>query len=80
MANTYASDTPCLPSYQDAIARVDWLDLVAPYMNVKHYARLCRVSKRFYAQFAPRLWNDPVTVVCLLSRDPVGQEHLFSPF
>lgn len=51
-----------LPSYQDATKRLDWLVLVAPYVRVRDYARLCRVSRRFYSHFAPRLWNDPVQV------------------
>ncbi|KAK3320713.1 hypothetical protein B0T19DRAFT_430250 [Cercophora scortea] len=46
------------PSYQDAIRRLDWLEIVAPYVSARELARLCRVSKRFYHQFAPRLWND----------------------
>ncbi|KAK3298018.1 uncharacterized protein B0H64DRAFT_416838 [Chaetomium fimeti] len=42
-----------LPSYQDAITRPDWLDLVAPYIPPREYSRLCLVSRRFYHQFAP---------------------------
>ncbi|KXX78900.1 hypothetical protein MMYC01_202008 [Madurella mycetomatis] len=50
------------PSYQDATKRLDWLELVAPYVQVKEYACLCLVSSRFYHQFAPRLWNDPLNL------------------
>ncbi|GAB1313616.1 hypothetical protein MFIFM68171_03826 [Madurella fahalii] len=50
------------PSYQDAMKRSDWLALVAPYVQVREYARLCLVSSRFYHQFAPRLWNDPLNL------------------
>lgn len=60
---------PRLPSYQDATTRPDWLELVAPYVPVREYARLCLVSKRFYHQFAPRLWNDPLTALSILGRD-----------
>ncbi|KAK4042756.1 hypothetical protein C8A01DRAFT_44252 [Parachaetomium inaequale] len=42
-----------LPSYQDATTRPDWLALVAPYLSVREYARLCLVSRRFYDEFAP---------------------------
>jgi hypothetical protein len=56
-----------LPSYQEATTRPDWLTLVAPYIPVKDYARLCLVSKRFYEQFAPRLWNDPFAVIRMLT-------------
>ncbi|EAQ86983.1 hypothetical protein CHGG_08236 [Chaetomium globosum CBS 148.51] len=42
-----------LPSYQDAITRPDWLELVAPYIPPRDYPRLCLVSQRFYHQFAP---------------------------
>jgi hypothetical protein len=58
-----------LPSYQDATARPDWLALVAPYLSVREYARLCLVSQRFYHEFAPRLWNDPFAVICLIHPD-----------
>jgi hypothetical protein len=50
------------PSYQDAVKPLDWLDVVAPYVPIREYARLCLVDKRFYRQFAPRLWNDPFAV------------------
>ncbi|KAH8878991.1 hypothetical protein GQ53DRAFT_55861 [Thozetella sp. PMI_491] len=59
-----------LPSYQEATQGPDWLELVAPHVAVKHYARLCRVSSRFYNQFAPRLWNDPLTAARVLGLDP----------
>jgi hypothetical protein len=65
----HAETSGMLPSYQDATTRPDWLDLVAPYIPIGQYARLCLVSRRFYHQFAPRLWNDPVAVICLLKPD-----------
>ncbi|KAK4460591.1 hypothetical protein QBC42DRAFT_347861 [Cladorrhinum samala] len=57
------------PSYQDATRRQDWLELVAPYIPISEYWDLCQVSKRFHAEFAPRLWNDPVVAGSLLNRD-----------
>jgi hypothetical protein len=61
--------TAYLPSYEDATIRPNWLQLVAPYLPVREYARLCLVSRRFYHQFAPRLWNDPLTAAALIHRD-----------
>ncbi|KAJ4306664.1 hypothetical protein N0V88_000028 [Collariella sp. IMI 366227] len=55
MANGY------LPSYQDATTKSDWLELAAPSIPIRHYPRLCLVSRRFHQHFAPRLWNDPLT-------------------
>ncbi|KAK4226488.1 hypothetical protein QBC38DRAFT_456253 [Podospora fimiseda] len=63
------------PSYQDATRR-DWLELVAPYCPISTYANLCQVSRRFHAQFAPRLWNDPLTAGRLLNRDDGKGQHL----
>ncbi|KAK4156385.1 hypothetical protein C8A00DRAFT_30779 [Chaetomidium leptoderma] len=57
------------PSYQRATKRPDWLGLVAPYIPLRKYARLCLVSKRFYRHFAPRLWNDPFTTARMLNPD-----------
>ncbi|KAK3314775.1 hypothetical protein B0H66DRAFT_563634 [Apodospora peruviana] len=54
------------PSYQDATKRVDWLELAAPYVSFADYPRLCLVCKRFYKQFAPRLWHDPLTAALKL--------------
>ncbi|KAK4122564.1 hypothetical protein N657DRAFT_620440 [Parathielavia appendiculata] len=65
-----------LPSYEDATTSPDWLDLVAPYIPIQQYASLCVVSKRFYHQFARRLWNDPITVICLLKPSPDPQSLL----
>ena len=61
-----------LPSYQEATKRPDWLELVALHVPIQEYARLCLVSKRFYHQFAPRLWNDPL-VVAGMHRGDKGQ-------
>ncbi|KAK1460090.1 hypothetical protein CMEL01_03089 [Colletotrichum melonis] len=59
-----------LPSYQDAVSKLDWLELVAPYVADKDFTSLCSVNKRFYAVFAPRLWNDPLVAVRRLGLDP----------
>lgn len=57
------------PSYQDATKRPDWLELAAEYIPLREYARLCLVARRFYHQFGPRLWNDPLTAAGILNRD-----------
>ncbi|OLN95232.1 hypothetical protein CCHL11_08165 [Colletotrichum chlorophyti] len=59
-----------LPSYEDAVSKLDWLELVAPYVDDKDFARLCSVNSRFYTVFAPRLWNDPLVAVRRLGLDP----------
>jgi hypothetical protein len=59
-----------LPSYDEAISRLDWLALVAPYVSIRDYANLCLVSHRFYKLFAPRLWMDPLRMVRFLGLDP----------
>ncbi|KAJ0385311.1 hypothetical protein COL922a_006618 [Colletotrichum nupharicola] len=64
-----AQDTQ-LPSYQDAVSRLDWLELVTPYVEYKDFSSLCSVSTHFYAIFAPRLWNDPLVAVRRLGLDP----------
>ena len=61
---------PLLPTYQDAICRPDWLELAAPYVYCRDYARLCAVDRRSWRVFAPRLWNDPLTVIRRLGLDP----------
>lgn len=48
------------PTYQEATNPPDWLSIVAPYVPIRCYAKLCRVSKNFNREFYPRLWNDPV--------------------
>ncbi|KAL1870411.1 hypothetical protein VTK73DRAFT_2649 [Phialemonium thermophilum] len=59
-----------LPSYQEAVAGAHWLELVAPYAHVRDYPSLCLVSPRFYEQFAPRLWSDPLRTIRVLGLDP----------
>lgn len=67
---TLALAMTSLPSYQEAVARSDWLEIAGPYVPVRDYASLCLVSRRFYNQFAPRLWIDPIRMVRLLGLDP----------
>ncbi|TEA15833.1 hypothetical protein C8034_v002004 [Colletotrichum sidae] len=59
-----------LPSYQDAVSKLDWLELVGPHIECRDFANLCSVNKRFYAVFAPRLWNDPLVTVRQLGLKP----------
>ncbi|KAI5860359.1 hypothetical protein GGS23DRAFT_234177 [Durotheca rogersii] len=59
-----------LPSYGDAVARQDWLDLVAPYVPVADWCRCCQVDRRFYRRFAPRLWQDPLDAARRLGLHP----------
>ncbi|EFQ34778.1 hypothetical protein CGRA01v4_01718 [Colletotrichum graminicola] len=59
-----------LPSYQDAVSRLDWLQLVTSYVADKDLASLCSVNRRFYLLFAPRLWNDPLVAVRRLGLHP----------
>ncbi|KAK4101854.1 hypothetical protein N658DRAFT_495788 [Parathielavia hyrcaniae] len=71
-AQSILDSSGMLPSYQDATTRPDWLEIVAPYIPIRQYASLCLVSKRFFHHFAPRLWNDPMAVLCLLHSDYMG--------
>lgn len=59
-----------LPSYNEATQPRDWLDTVAPYIDVRDYTNLCLVSRRFYARFALRIWKDPLSTVRALGLDP----------
>ncbi|CAK7272730.1 hypothetical protein SEPCBS119000_005277 [Sporothrix epigloea] len=59
-----------LPSYAEAVSGGHWLDLVAPYVAIQDYSKLCRVSRRFYDQFAPRLWSDPLQSIRRLGLHP----------
>ncbi|KAI0180773.1 hypothetical protein GGR52DRAFT_521616 [Hypoxylon sp. FL1284] len=59
-----------LPSYEQAVAGLDWLDLVAPYIPIADWSHCCLVDKRFWRQFAPRLWQDPLVTVRLLGIHP----------
>ncbi|KAI9170927.1 Leucine rich repeat domain containing protein [Paramyrothecium foliicola] len=59
-----------LPSYEEATARLDWLDLVAPYVRFADYRALCLVSSHLWRVFAPRLWRDPLWSVRQFGLDP----------
>ncbi|GKT44514.1 uncharacterized protein ColSpa_04695 [Colletotrichum spaethianum] len=69
-----------LPSYQDAVSRLDWLGLVAPYVEDKDLVNLCSVNRRFYAVFASRLWNDPLVAVRRLGLDPSNDLEWYLAF
>ncbi|KAI0008971.1 hypothetical protein F4779DRAFT_584641 [Xylariaceae sp. FL0662B] len=59
-----------LPSYAEATTNPDWLDLVALYVPVVDWYRCSLVDGRFYRQFAPRLWKDPLVTVRHLGLHP----------
>lgn len=59
-----------LPSYEEAVSRPDWLGLVAPFVPSSSWRQCCLVNRRFYYQFAPRLWQDPLVIVRELGLDP----------
>ncbi|KAI8955863.1 hypothetical protein F4801DRAFT_586541 [Xylaria longipes] len=59
-----------LPSYSEATTRLDWLSLVAPYVPAPAWTSCCRVDRRFYDRFAPRLWRDPLVTVRQLGLHP----------
>lgn len=66
-----------LPSYEQAITHPDWLHLVAPYVPVVDWPRCCLVDHRFYLQFAPRLWQDPLVNIRRLGLHPNDGESFF---
>ncbi|KAK5997779.1 hypothetical protein PT974_00140 [Cladobotryum mycophilum] len=45
-----------LPSYREATARPDWLQLASSHVSFADYRALCLVDRRFWRLFAPRLW------------------------
>jgi hypothetical protein len=59
-----------LPSYEDAVSRLDWLELVVRYVSVRDFRSLCLVNTHFYRVFAPRLWNDPLRARRVIGLDP----------
>ncbi|OTB13422.1 hypothetical protein K445DRAFT_304158 [Daldinia sp. EC12] len=59
-----------LPSYKRATTAPDLLDLVAAYIPVVDWTRCCLVDRRFYRQFAPRLWQDPLVTIRHLGLHP----------
>jgi hypothetical protein len=67
-----------LPSYQEAISP-DWLGIVAPWVSMSDYANLCRVSMKFYDQFAPRLWNDPLAAINEINVSIPGKGEIITP-
>ncbi|KAK4451801.1 hypothetical protein QBC34DRAFT_399574 [Podospora aff. communis PSN243] len=71
---------PPPPSYTEATQRADWLRLVAPYVFPQYYASLCLVSRRFYRQFAPLLWSDPIAVARELHRNAENDLEWYCDF
>ncbi|KAI8634279.1 hypothetical protein F5Y19DRAFT_207317 [Xylariaceae sp. FL1651] len=59
-----------LPSYSEATTSPDWLSLVAPYIPASSWSTCCLVDRRFCAQFAPRLWQDPLVTIRQLGLHP----------
>ncbi|RGP60301.1 hypothetical protein FLONG3_10930 [Fusarium longipes] len=60
-----------LPSYRDAVS-ADWVRLVVPYISPNDFAALCRVNRRFWRIFAPRIWGHIPSTSSdrLVGRDP----------
>ena len=63
-------DMSGLPSYDEATARPDWANIVAPYVAFKDYHALCLVSRSFWHVFAPRLWGNLFRSVRQAGLDP----------
>ncbi|CAJ2512097.1 Uu.00g077220.m01.CDS01 [Anthostomella pinea] len=59
-----------LPSYHEATTSPDWLSLVASFIPVGCWQTCCLVDRRFYRQFNPRLWQDPLVVIRQLGLHP----------
>ncbi|KAG6291647.1 hypothetical protein E4U46_000900 [Claviceps purpurea] len=59
-----------LPSYQEAIEAVDWLQLVLPYCRFSDYHALCLVNRHFNDVISPLLWRDVLKSVRLSGLDP----------
>ncbi|KAM0809652.1 putative F-box domain-containing protein [Seiridium cardinale] len=49
-----------LPSYEEATIAPHWTQLIAPYVPMTDWRRCSLVNSRFYKQFAPKLWLDPL--------------------
>ncbi|KAJ2903416.1 hypothetical protein MKZ38_009993 [Zalerion maritima] len=73
------AEEAALPSYSEAIS-ADWLPIVAPYVPAKYYAVLCLVSRRWYEEFAPRLWRDPLRTSRELGLDPNDDLDWYTSF
>lgn len=52
-----------LPSYKDAVKRLDPLDFVAPYLSTRDLLTCCLVNKNFNGVFAKYLWEDPLRII-----------------
>ncbi|ROW03771.1 hypothetical protein VMCG_05445 [Cytospora schulzeri] len=68
------------PSYNETIRQKDWLEVVVPYIDTHDYAKLCRISQRFYAVFAIRLWKDPLPILRKLRCNTSTEHQWYSYF
>ncbi|KAG6161680.1 hypothetical protein E4U25_003345 [Claviceps purpurea] len=69
-----------LPSYQEAIEAVDWLQLVLPYCRFSDYHALCLVNRHFNDVISPLLWRDVLKSVRLSGLDPGDDVKWFLNF
>jgi hypothetical protein len=49
-----------LPTYEQAVAKPDIIELVAPYLESRELATASRVSKTWEKACTPLLWGDPL--------------------
>ncbi|OBT67951.1 hypothetical protein VE03_02568 [Pseudogymnoascus sp. 23342-1-I1] len=52
-----------LPSYKDAVKRLDPLDFVAGYLSTHDLLTCCLVNKNFNSVFAKYLWENPLRII-----------------
>ncbi|KFY92140.1 hypothetical protein V500_04296, partial [Pseudogymnoascus sp. VKM F-4518 (FW-2643)] len=52
-----------LPSYKDAVKRLDPLDFVAGYLSTRDLLSCCLVNKNFNSVFAKYLWENPLRII-----------------
>ena len=52
-----------LPSYKEAVKRLDPLDFVAGYLTTRDLLTCCLVDKNFNAVFAKYLWENPLRII-----------------
>lgn len=52
-----------LPSYKDAVKRLDPLDFVAGYLSTRDLLACCLVNKNFNGVFAKYLWENPLRII-----------------
>ncbi|KAG6029925.1 hypothetical protein E4U41_000226 [Claviceps citrina] len=69
-----------LPSYGEATAVADWLQLVSPYCRFEDHHALRLVSRHFHHVFSPLLWKDLFRAVRRSGLDPGDDLRWFLPF